>query len=202
MQNIIYFFCAIFIFFLLGYYDINLYLKANRFTTHFLKHLPSFLKFLVIAVCSWSIFTENDLKPHYLLGLSYYQAKVLIGVSASYAYDLGAHLVYGQLSTPVLYHHYLGLTGCGYMIFCENGGGMMMRLLLDIVTEIAEAHREDLNDKYPQYYLGEKLSQFLFFIVRIWWYTTTLMSTVLNFKTYYDEIDIFWYMYLFIYFVI
>jgi hypothetical protein len=81
-----------------------------------------------------------------LFGLSWYQALIMLLVSSTYYYDIGTWLLTprgfhpraqtSEFSLSSLVHHLAGSIGIWLMLVKGIGGGLLMRLLLDTVTNL------------------------------------------------------------------
>lgn len=181
------------IFFLLGLYQykIKQYLGFYR---PFVKHWNEIENIVLVLMCIISIgFVDSDAD---FFELTILQMLIILIVCKEYSYDLGkCFLVFDYIPCPrviyspcfdtaVIAHHVLGLIGCGYLFLRSCGGRVIIRLLLDILTNLISY----LRNKYPHYFFGsmffqrfcETISWVICVSIRLIYYPLVLVESLLT----------------------
>lgn len=129
-----------------------------------------------------------------LLELTTFQSIIIFILMVNYTFNLISHfilhrIVQGptlgtcyQLENIDIAHDSIGLIGCFYLLCTHCGGGMMVRLLLDVLTNPLCSIR----DHFPQWFCGlsirQRLCDKLFWIIcigiRICYYPFVLLETL------------------------
>jgi hypothetical protein len=151
-----------------------------------------FQDILLTVFCILSIgFIDADAG---LLELTALQSVVILILCANYTFDLvSCFLLSSGVRWPTLNicsqlenigtaHDIIGLIGCGYLLSTRCAGGMMVRLLLDILTNLLCRVREH----FPQWFCGslirqwvcDKLFWIICIIVRLCYYPLVLVQTL------------------------
>jgi len=118
------------------------------------------LSLLTVALCSVCTAGDNataDVSDssvaRLLLRMTPLQAAVLQLVASTFLFELGQSLSEQRVRRPsrrhngsadwrLLSHHVIGLVGIALQLRRSVGGGMMVRLLLDVLTDFAQYGRE------------------------------------------------------------
>jgi hypothetical protein len=112
------------------------------------NRLEDGVSLIVLFLCFWSIYSDRDsLADDLLLRVTPLQSIILLVVACTFLFELGLMVVrpHHQIDRDFLAHHLFGLAGIWYQLHYNIGGGMMIRLLLDVTTDFAQAGRTYLN---------------------------------------------------------
>ena len=123
-----------------------------------------------------SVDASDSSAAHLLLRMTPLQAAVLQLVAATFLFELGQSLSeqrvrrrsrrhIGSADWRLLSHHVIGLIGIALQLRRSVGGGMMVRLLLDVLTDFAQYGRECLNRR--QFGSGEVPFALVFAFLRL-----------------------------------
>ena len=179
------------LFFLLGLYRH----KINRYFSFYKRFWDIHIEnILLVSMCIASItFIDNDAG---LFELTKLQIIIILIVCKDYAYDLGkCFILSSDFSWPIVIyspcfdtiaiaHHVIGLIGCGYLLWRCCGGCVIIRLLLDILTNFVP----HLRDNYPQWFYGsmfhqrfcENFSWIICVSIRLIYYPMVLVESLLT----------------------
>lgn len=131
-----------------------------------------------------------------LLELTVLQSIIILMLCANYTFDLASCFILSsdvrwptftvshQLENIDIAHDAIGLIGCSYLLYVGCGGGMMVRLLLDILTNLLCTVR----DHFSQWFCGPSMQQWacdkLFWIIciviRLCYYPLVLVQTLVT----------------------
>ncbi|KAL7714571.1 TLC domain-containing protein [Entamoeba marina] len=126
---------------------------------------------------------KEDSEPHYLLGMTSLQEFILFICGVSYVYEMTDH-IYGLAETGTtfetkyeLVHTLPGYIGILFMLYVEQCGGIIIRLLLDSL----------MSDRY--YYVLDDIEEIMFFVSRVCWYSLLSVYGIIVMVLHWDFIN-------------
>ena len=129
----------------------------------------------LITLIFLTIACFEDSEPHYLLGMTKFQERILFLVGISYVVDsTDIILSYKETKSTIdiytlLMHHIPGYIGILFMLYIHQCGGIIVRLLFDSVDYTFQMFDFMTEFKYTE--TMDDLGEIAFFILRVCYYS-------------------------------
>lgn len=165
------------------------------------QQLADLTSLVVLLLCVYSLLYEDiplsslsaereRSASSVLLLMTPLQTIILILVASVFTFEVGLHIRltcqpkhiqrFQEARTNVnkmIIHHVLGWIGIAYMIHIGYGGGLMVRLLLDVITDFFAEACGELNARLKNF-TGDKIYWIVFILVRMVWYPYVLSNAI------------------------
>ena len=165
----------------------GVYFRKWKYRYHVL-----FTECIIVLICL-SLACFEDSEPHYLLGMTDFQEKILFLVGISYVIDsTDIILSYKETKNTIdiytlLMHHIPGYFGILYMLYIHQCGGIIVRLLFDCVDYTFQLFDFMTEFKYTD--TMEDLGEIAFFVLRVCYYSVLSVYGIFVMLNHWDFIN-------------
>ncbi|KAL7719215.1 hypothetical protein QTN25_003587 [Entamoeba marina] len=167
------------------------------YITQFIRKLNNVIYFQLTLSClvfiSCLISMGENSEPHYLIGMTSFQELILFICGVAYVYDMTDHIHglnegYTEYNTFFeLLHNLPAYSGILYMLYIKQGGGIIVRLLLDSGVDVVMLLQKLMNERY--YHILDDIEMICFIGCCVIWYSFLSVYGIFVMMSYWNYVD-------------